>query len=159
MNEHGCEGVQRRTRSLLAGKQVLLVDNEVFQVAALRDLLLDSGIVATIVTSGVAALAKVEIAPPDAVVLDAGMPGCHGVELLGRLRTRVPNLPVIIATGYEPGHSLVRAMLETGNTAYIAKPIDVRRLVELLLQSLASQTTSDSHVCGRPPHDEGAEVT
>lgn len=146
MNERGCQEARLalETRSLLAGKQVLLVDDDEFQVGALRDLLFEHGIAATIVTSGVAALLSIEIVLPDAVVLDVGMPGCHGMELLARLRARVPGVPVVIATGYEPDHSRVRAMLATANTAYIAKPMEVGRLVELLRQRLAPQMTIDS---------------
>jgi signal transduction histidine kinase/CheY-like chemotaxis protein len=62
------------------------------------------------------------------VVLDRTMPGLDGLELLERLRTLRPNLPVILSSGYTEERSSTR-LRELGVDAVLHKPWSPRDLV------------------------------
>ncbi|MBA3767857.1 MAG: response regulator [Acidobacteria bacterium] len=74
---------------------------------------------------------------PRVILLDIGLPGGNGLQLLERLRanTHTQAIPIIIATGQiTPGlEAKVRAK---GATAYLQKPIDKQILLATLQQVL-----------------------
>jgi DNA-binding response OmpR family regulator len=71
----------------------------------------------------------------DAVVLDLGLPGLHGADVLAALRAEHPDLPVVVLTARD--EPAVRdAVLAAGATAYVTKPLvfaDLRDLLQDLL--------------------------
>jgi CheY-like chemotaxis protein len=80
--------------------------------------------------SGVEALDRLagEIQPALAAVLsDINMPGMDGLELLGEIKQRRPNLPVMMVTAYGDDKRRRRAR-ELGAFEFITKPVDFDRL-------------------------------
>ena len=79
---------------------------------------------------GPEALSLAQSAPPDAAILDIGLPGMDGyelaVELRSRLGARVPRL--IALTGYAQSADRDRA-LSSGFHAHFAKPVDLEKLI------------------------------
>ena len=87
-------------------------------------------------TSGVEALDRLagEIQPPLVAVLsDVNMPGMDGLELLGEIKQRRPDLPVMMVTAYGDDDRRRRAR-ELGAIEFITKPVDFDRLKEQLGQ-------------------------
>jgi len=115
----------------LAGIHALIVDNDLMQAQALGNLLSDEAIDCTMVGSGSEALAMLATLRPDVAILDLVMPHMNGLELLHYLRQRLPALPAILTTGW-PYDQRVAAFLEQKATAYLAKPIDVGGLLQIL---------------------------
>ncbi|MGI9305445.1 MAG: nitrogen regulation protein NR(I) [Gammaproteobacteria bacterium] len=68
--------------------------------------------------------------PPDAIITDVRMPGIDGIELLGEIQARHPQLPVIVITAYSDLDSAVSAY-QGGAFEYLPKPFDVDEAVEL----------------------------
>ena len=67
--------------------------------------------------------------PPDLVILDLIVPGgMGGKETLVRLRELSPDAKVIIASGYTDEGELDE-LRETGRTAILNKPYDIRHLI------------------------------
>jgi len=81
------------------------------------------------------AMIHIEAAPPDAVISDIRMPGEDGIQLLGRIRERFPELPVIIMTAYQDLDSTVSAM-QGGAVDYVPKPIDIDEMNAALARAL-----------------------
>jgi two-component system, OmpR family, KDP operon response regulator KdpE len=79
------------------------------------------------VASGTAALSAVETAEPDCVVLDLGLPGLHGLEVLRRLRTW-SSVPVVVLTATDAERDKVAAF-ELGADDYVTKPFGMAELL------------------------------
>lgn len=72
---------------------------------------------------------------PSALVTDIRMPGKDGLKLLGELKDRHPDLPVIVMTAYSDLDSTVSAF-QGGAFDFLAKPFDVNEAVTLITRAL-----------------------
>lgn len=70
----------------------------------------------------------------EAVILDHGLPGMNGLQTLGRLREKFPDVPVIMLTGLNDAETAVQA-LRAGADDYLTKPFELKRLFDLLRQA------------------------
>ncbi|MFZ1827822.1 MAG: nitrogen regulation protein NR(I) [Candidatus Competibacteraceae bacterium] len=93
---------------------------------------------------------------PDAVIADIRMPGMSGLELLARLRERLPELPVIIMTAHSDLDSAVSAY-QGGAFEYLPKPFDVDEAVALVRRACQThrQQTGSDEPAGRLPEIVG----
>lgn len=73
-----------------------------------------------LVGSAEAALEQVEDDPPDLVLVDFSLPGMNGIELIRRLRRKLPELPCAILTGHRVS-SYVSEALIAGAKGYLLK--------------------------------------
>ncbi len=63
----------------------------------------------------------------DAVLLDIGLPGPNGVEILLKIRQTTPKVRCFLATGYSADH-IVAQGIEAGAIEIMTKPIDAEAL-------------------------------
>src|SRR5258708_7034165 len=85
-------------------------------------------------SSGEEAVTKLEdgIEPTLIVILsDINMPGMDGLQLLGEIKQRRPDLPVMMVTAYGDDDRRRRAG-ELGAFEFVTKPVDFARLKERL---------------------------
>jgi two-component system nitrogen regulation response regulator GlnG len=75
-------------------------------------------------------LEKLKQQEPDAIITDVRMPGIDGLELLARLSSDYPDLPVIIMTAHTDLDSAVSAY-KGGAFEYLPKPFDIDDAVEV----------------------------
>jgi CheY-like chemotaxis protein len=68
-----------------------------------------------------------------AVLSDINMPGMDGLELLGKIKQRRPDLPVMMVTAYGDDERRRRAR-ELGAFQFVTKPVDFDHLKEQLRQ-------------------------
>jgi two-component system, NtrC family, nitrogen regulation response regulator GlnG len=68
---------------------------------------------------------------PQVLVSDIRMPGGSGLDLLAKVKERLPGLPVIIMTAYSDLDSAVSAF-QGGAFEYLPKPFDLPKAVELI---------------------------
>jgi two-component system, OmpR family, response regulator CpxR len=110
---------------------LLLVDDEREFVHTLSERLLMREIGSSVVYDGEQALAFVDNAPPDVMLLDLKMPGIDGLEVLRRVKEAHPEVKVIILTGHGSRDDEIRCM-QAGAFAYLQKPVDIDVLTGLL---------------------------
>jgi len=72
---------------------------------------------------------------PQVLVSDIRMPGGSGLELLEKVKARLPGLPVIIMTAFSDLDSAVSAF-QGGAFEYLPKPFDLPKAVELIHRAL-----------------------
>lgn len=115
--------------------RILVVDDEKNYLVVLEALLKGEGYDVITADSGAAALRLTEDDEPDMVVTDMKMPRMSGTELIGKLKERYPELPVIVMTAFGTVENAVEAM-KLGATDYIAKPFENQELLLTIDKSL-----------------------
>jgi DNA-binding response OmpR family regulator len=122
------------TESLVAGCRVLVADDSPFALELIKAILDKAGCTQLIgAGGGREALLLAAEAKFDVVLLDVTMPDLNGYEVARQLRAREPAPgPVIVMLS---GRDIVEvdiAAREAGADGVMAKPVDRRKLLELL---------------------------
>jgi len=88
--------------------------------------------------NGLVALDLLDNEMPDLILLDINMPGINGLELAGRIKMneRLRHIPLIATTANVLVGDRERC-LEAGCDDYLPKPLDIRKLRELMRYYLA----------------------
>lgn len=111
--------------------KVLLVEDDRALREALADTLLLGGHDYRAVDCAEAALVALGEEPFGLVVSDVNMPGMDGHQLLAQIRSRQPQLPVLLMTAYGAVERAVDAIRQ-GAADYLVKPFEPRTLLELV---------------------------
>jgi len=85
--------------------------------------------VAGMASSGSKALDMVEELQPDLVLLDAHIPGLSGVEAARKIKSRWPQVKIIMMTMYPGYRSLA---IEAGADAFLTKSIPPEQFLEVI---------------------------
>lgn len=124
------------------GTTVLVVDDEEYMLYVMRRALEEEGFSVTTASSGAEALDSMGRSLPDLVLLDLKMPGMNGPEVIGEIRHRWGDLPVVILTGYPEGE-LVNQALQYSPITLLTKdalPAVVARTVKRQLGQYSSRS-------------------
>jgi two-component system NtrC family response regulator len=109
-------------------ESILIVDDEKNYTAVLRVVLEEEGYETLTANSAAEALEILKVEDVDLVITDMKMPGMDGLALLGRIKQKWPDIPVIIMTAHGTVDKAVDAM-QKGAYTFILKPFDNERLV------------------------------
>lgn len=115
----------------LHGLRLLLVEDDDDIREAMVELLRIAGAEVSEADDGEVALAKVAGAVFDAVLMDIRMPRLDGLAATRALRARGVTLPIVVLTADAVDERRVES-LAAGGTAWISKPVDLRKLIGLL---------------------------
>jgi two-component system response regulator MprA len=111
--------------------RVLVVDDDPAVSAALNRALRLEGYEVSLAVDGVRALEEVAIRPPDAVILDIGLPTIDGLEVCRRLRAAGDDTPVLMLTARDAINDRVQG-LDVGADDYLVKPFALAELLARL---------------------------
>lgn len=124
----------------LAGKTILVIDDEPDIIAYLTAVLEDHGMETVSAADGVEGMAKARAERPDLITLDMSMPEKSGVKLFRELQADADlgHIPVIIITGISQDfEKFIKSRKQVKPPAgYIAKPITEDELIGLLRRIL-----------------------
>ncbi|MBK9169854.1 MAG: sigma-54-dependent Fis family transcriptional regulator [Bryobacterales bacterium] len=118
--------------------RILIVDDELVVRDSLARWFTLEGYDVHAVAGGREALEAVVTGEWDLALLDIKMPGMDGMELQRRLKEAVPDLAIVIMTGYATVDTAVQA-LKGGAYDYITKPVDPDELSHLVTRALEHQ--------------------
>jgi DNA-binding response OmpR family regulator len=131
--------------ALLAGRTVLLVDDDPTVLEVCRAYLERAGFTVYAATDAFAALDSAVALQPDLLVLDRMLPGIDGLEVCRRVRAARPGVPVIMLTALGGEDDRIEG-LEAGVDDYLAKPFSPRELTlrvrTVLRRALAGEQVS-----------------
>ena len=116
--------------------RVWVIDDDRSIRWVLEKALEQEGIAAEVFESGNRALSRLGSEIPDAIISDIRMPGIDGLELLERLHSDRPELPVIIMTAHSDLDSAVSSY-QSGAFEYLPKPFDVDDAVAVVKRAVA----------------------
>jgi DNA-binding response OmpR family regulator len=117
--------------------KILVVDDNPQVRELLRDFLEARGYEITLAEDGERALAAIDRAPPDLLLLDLMMPGVTGMAILRQLRQVRPELPVLVLTAVNE-LEVARAALDLGAYDYLTKPVDLGILERVVKDAVLS---------------------
>src|SRR5690606_26744636 len=81
--------------------------------------------------SGEEALALVPTIRPDTAIVDLGLTGMRGIDVIRELRARIPDLPVLVLTIFENPADIVAA-IEAGAQGYLLKGVRIDEIATAL---------------------------
>ena len=110
---------------------VLLVEDDMVLADGVARILRGHGMVVDVVHNGDDADRALQSREVSVAVLDIGLPGIDGFEVVRRLRARGSSLPVLLLTARDDVQDRVRG-LETGADDYLVKPFAAPELVARL---------------------------
>jgi DNA-binding NarL/FixJ family response regulator len=105
--------------------KLLLVDDQTLFVESLRivlNVLAREIVVTGVASNGQEALELVEREDPDVVLLDVRMPVMDGVECVKEIRSKFPNVKVLMLTTFDDDQYVAEA-LESGAAGYLLKDV------------------------------------
>lgn len=120
---------------ILKGKNLLLADDDQYNIFALMAALEDLEMNITTVVNGREAVDAVMNNPDiDMVLMDIMMPEMDGYEAIGRIRgAGYTDLPIIALTA-KAMRADIEKCLEVGASHYMSKPIDVEKLLQAMCE-------------------------
>ncbi len=118
------------------GIKILILDDEPDMAENVRRIVEAAGYDALVETDGLRALAAVEQERPELVLTDLRMPDIDGLAFLERVKSRHPEVAVIVFTGYASANCEVEAM-KKGASDYLSKPFRPDELVLRVEKALA----------------------
>jgi CheY-like chemotaxis protein len=127
---------------LMAGKRVLVADDEPNIRDTISSILTQKGCTVTVCSNGGETIERLDAAAAkgmnyDLVISDIKMPDRNGYEVFRAAKSINSDLPVILMTGfgYDPHHSIVRSSQE-GLDLFLFKPFKATQLLEAITKSL-----------------------
>lgn len=110
---------------------LLVVDDDPGMTETLVDIFSDMGYCADAAPDGYTAVEMVKKKTYSLVLIDIKMPGMNGIETFKELKKISPSVRAIMMTAYSV-ESLVREALDNGAVAVMYKPLDIRKLKQLI---------------------------
>ncbi|WP_199271362.1 two-component system response regulator [Paraglaciecola sp. L1A13] len=124
--------------------KILIVDDEAPNRELLTVMLEYEGYNVITVSSGEEALKRVEVEPPDLILLDVMMPGMNGNKVVGKLKynPQTKSIPVIMITALDSNTAKLAA-LNSGAEDFLSKPVDRAELTLRVRNMLRLKDYSD----------------
>ncbi|MCD6485862.1 MAG: sigma-54-dependent Fis family transcriptional regulator [Syntrophobacterales bacterium] len=114
---------------------ILVVDDEESICLSLKGILSDEGYETLTAQSGEECLEIIEEELPSLVLLDIWLPGIDGIETLKRIKSRYPQMQVIMISGHGSVESAVTTT-KLGAFDFIEKPLSLDKIVLIVNHAL-----------------------
>ena len=125
----------------MSGEHVLVVDDEVSIRRALEVNLSARGYQVTLAETGEQALTLAASGHPDAVLLDLGLPGITGLDVIAGLRGWT-QVPIVVLSARDGERDKVTA-LDAGADDYVTKPFGMDELLARLRAAVRRSTPAE----------------
>jgi len=118
---------------------ILVVDDEENIRHTLRGVLADEGFDVLEAPDGRRALELLEHVAPRLAIVDVWMPEVDGIELVERMRTQAPGVPIIVISGHGTIETAVR-VIRLGAFDFLEKPFPLDALLGVVGRALGTVT-------------------
>jgi two-component system response regulator HydG len=116
-------------------ERILVIDDDLGLAETIADGLADHGFAATPISDPPQAIAAIDAADYDALVVDLRIPGTDGLTLLAASRAARPDAPVIVMTAFSGLDTAIES-IRRGAYHYLTKPFKVAELALFLERAL-----------------------
>lgn len=130
--------------------KVLIVDDHPVFRQGLCDVLETDDAITVIgeAADGEVAIAMVQEAPPDVILMDINLPTINGLQVTRQITAQYPSIKVITITGYDDAEQVFHA-IRSGASAYCAKDITPENLVGIVREVYRGKYVVDDKVMTR----------
>jgi DNA-binding NtrC family response regulator len=125
--------------------RILIIDDEAAIRESLETLLSLEGYAIESVENGELGLERIAEQPFDLVLLDLALPGRNGIEILGTIRERESQLPVIMITAFGTVDNVVDA-IRGGAQNFVQKPWDNEKLLADIRAAIGRYRAEEENV-------------
>jgi DNA-binding NtrC family response regulator len=119
---------------------ILVVDDDPVVRSSCRRILEAEGHTVTVTSGAQESLAALQGEPCHLLLVDVIMPEYDGLYLIGNVRARQPDLPILVMSGY-PTPETIASGQRMGATHFIAKPFTPEELAAAVRRALAGKGT------------------
>ena len=123
---------------------LLIADDEKNILSGLKMAFEDEGYAVITASDGNEAWDKIQKNIVNLVITDLRMPGMDGYELLKRISSSYPTLPVIVLTGHGTIETAVETMRD-GAIDFFTKPVDIDKLLLVVKKSIAASSLEEQN--------------
>jgi RNA polymerase sigma factor (sigma-70 family) len=115
--------------------RVAIVEDRAQTLASLSSLLGESRTIEVVGgwTTGEQALDQIPELKPEVVLVDLGLPGISGIELIRALKEALPSLELLVLTIYEDRHHLFQS-LKAGASGYLLKDATPEEISDAIVE-------------------------
>jgi CheY-like chemotaxis protein/anti-sigma regulatory factor (Ser/Thr protein kinase) len=131
--------------------KILIVDDDRVSSRFLAKLLQKDGYSIATAADGVEGLEELRKGDVDLALIDVWMPRITGLELLGHMRSEGIATKAVIMTSDGAPETLLQAVREQAYQ-YVTKPVDPKKLVELVTEALSANAVAAIEVLSAKPH-------
>lgn len=118
--------------------RILVVDDDETIRTTMKAILEDEGYLVDLASTGEEAIQLTMKKTYNVALLDIRLPDMEGVELLKLMRDSVPRTRKVMVTGYPSMQNAIAALNKNAD-AYLLKPIDIEKLLDLVKEQIESQ--------------------
>jgi DNA-binding response OmpR family regulator len=110
-------------------EEILVVDDTPANLKLLSQILTDQGYKVRVAVNGAQALASIDLAVPDLILLDVKMPGINGFEVCRQLKAnpKTNKVPVIFISALDDLKDKLKGF-SVGGVDYISKPFQIEEV-------------------------------
>ena len=126
-----------------AVSRILIVDDDRSIRRTLEKFLQSEGYEVTTAQDAPGAITASEDSGVEVMLLDLGLPGGSGFDVLGALASRARPPTTVVVTARDDMQSTVKA-IQLGAFEYLVKPVDIDRLRDVVKSALASRNARDN---------------
>jgi DNA-binding NtrC family response regulator len=139
---------------LLVQKTILIVDDEDGVRDSVREVLTDEGYRVLDTADGSRVLDMIKAERPELVLLDIWMPQVDGIGLLREIKTREPDVNVVMVSGHGNIHTAVTAT-KFGAFDFIEKPVSLDGLLSTVQRALGETPAAQARQKKAGPQQSG----
>src|SRR5947208_3240092 len=129
----------RRLPRIPMSARILIADDDEVSCQLFAETLESDGFSVDQVTSGDAALSRLDGETYDLLLIDVRMPGMSGLEVTRVVHENYPALPIVVMTAFGSIETAVEAIHE-GAFDFISKPMNLAELKSILSRALAQRS-------------------
>lgn len=125
-------------------KRILVVDDEPWVLNVMERILVGGGHHVSVASNGAAAIEIAEhcVSPFEIAVIDLTMPGIDGIHTSAALRQILPELKVVLVSGFT-FETVDNRLTDWTNTSFLQKPFNQKQLVAAIARAFETNETAD----------------